>query len=111
MVRIRIHQRDIQEKISLSAQLKRRGKQRKIRLSARRLEYGTPPHGGIAFGLDRMVMLMGIKKASVMSSLSRKTQSATDMMTQAPSPVDIKQLLVSHISTTNKEKKNSQKEQ
>ena len=50
-------------------------------------------------------MLMGNKESIRDVIAFPKTQSATDMMTQAPSPVDIKQLLELHISTTNKEKK------
>jgi aspartyl-tRNA synthetase len=56
------------------------------------LQYGAPPHGGIALGLDRMVMLFG-KLDNIRDVIAfPKTQRATDMMTGAPDTVDAKQL-------------------
>ena len=56
------------------------------------LQYGAPPHGGIALGIDRFVMLFGVLERIRDCIAFPKTQRASDLMTEAPGQVDTKQL-------------------
>jgi aspartyl-tRNA synthetase len=62
--------------------------------------YGVPPHGGMAYGLDRMIMLMA-GKSSIRDVIAfPKVQNASDPMTNAPDAVELKQLKELHIKVT-----------
>ena len=65
------------------------------------LEYGTPPHGGIALGLDRIVAILAGETSIREVIAFPKTASAVDLMAGAPSPVDPKQLRELHLKTQN----------
>ena len=96
---IRIYRRDIQEKIFRAIGLTDDEARSKFGYLLDAFEYGTPPHGGIAFGLDRFIMLMA-KRPSIRDVIAfPKTQSASCIMTQAPSEVTEKQLNELHIRT------------
>jgi aspartyl-tRNA synthetase len=89
---IRIFQRDVQEKVFKAIGLTEDEANEKFGYLLEAFEFGTPPHGGIAFGLDRLIMLMA-KRSSIRDVIAfPKTQSATDLMSQAPSEVSLRQM-------------------
>jgi aspartyl-tRNA synthetase len=89
---IRIHRQDIQRKMFSLLNISEDDANAKFGFLLRGLKFGVPPHGGIAFGLDRIVMLL-CKTDSIREVIAfPKTQKGTCLLTEAPSAVDIQQL-------------------
>ena len=97
---IRIHRRDVQNEVFKAIGLTEEQAKEKFGFMMDAFEYGAPPHGGLAFGLDRLIMIMA-KRDSIRDVIAfPKTQSASCLMTQAPNDVDEKQLRELHIRAT-----------
>lgn len=94
---IRIHRRDVQKQVFSAIGLSDEQAAEKFGFMMNAFEYGAPPHGGLAFGLDRLIMIMA-QRDSIRDVIAfPKTQSAACIMTQAPNDVDEKQLRELHI--------------
>ncbi|OON98338.1 MAG: aspartate--tRNA ligase [Epulopiscium sp. Nele67-Bin005] len=96
---LRIYQQDIQEKMFQLLGFDKETAYERFGFLLNAFKYGTPPHGGIAFGLDRIVMLM-TQSDSIRDVIAfPKVKDASCLMTDAPNVVDVKQLEELHIST------------
>jgi aspartyl-tRNA synthetase len=94
---IRMHQMSVQEKVFGLLGLSPEEAELKFGFLLKALRYGAPPHGGIAFGLDRLVMhLVGTDNIRDVIAFP-KTQTGADLMTEAPGPVDAAQLEELHV--------------
>ena len=94
---VRIHREEIQSKVFRALKIDAEEAQLKFGFLLDALQYGAPPHGGIAFGLDRIVTMMTGAESIRDVIAFPKTQRAQCLLTQAPSPVDERQLRELHI--------------
>ncbi|HUX23043.1 MAG TPA: aspartate--tRNA ligase [Burkholderiales bacterium] len=101
---VRIHREEVQSKVFRALAIGPDEAKLKFGYLLDALQYGAPPHGGIAFGLDRIVAMMAGTESIRDVIAFPKTQRAQCLLTQAPSPVDEKQLRELHIRLRQQEK-------
>jgi aspartyl-tRNA synthetase len=89
---IRIHRQEVQQKIFRLLEIGEQEAEEKFGFLLNALKFGCPPHGGLAFGLDRLVMLLTASHSIREVMAFPKTQTAACQMTSAPSEVSLEQL-------------------
>jgi aspartyl-tRNA synthetase len=101
---VRIHQREVQSKVFSAIGLSTAEAEEKFGFLLEAFDYGTPPHGGIAYGLDRLIMLLAGEDSIRDVIAFPKTQQARCLLTNAPANVDAKQLKELEVISTYKPK-------
>ncbi len=102
---LRIYQKELQEEVFQTIGLSTQEAEEKFGFLLEAFEYGAPPHGGIAFGLDRLVMLLAGEESIRDVIAFPKTQQAACLLTDAPSTVESKQLKELEVASTYRQKK------
>lgn len=100
---IRIHQRELQEQVFRVIGMTDAEAREKFGHLLEAFEFGTPPHGGIAVGIDRLTMLLAGQDSIREMIAFPKTQSATEPMTGAPAPLGPSELAILHLAVTSEE--------
>ena len=97
---IRIHDQELQEQVFEAIGMSKEEAKRRFGFFLEAFRYGTPPHGGVGIGLERLVMILAGTENIRDVVAFPKTASASDLMSEAPSSVDEQQLKELHIQVT-----------